>query len=127
MYKRRKSITEIARELRKNPTESEKILWKRLRKRQLGGYRFVRQKPLIYDQNQKNSFFFIADFYCAEKKFVLELDGPIHEYTQYYDYQRDLVLTKLELRTLRIKNKELYKIEIVKTKILNFLERDNTS
>lgn len=122
MPRRRKSITELARELRKNPTESEKILWKQLRKRQLGGFRFVRQKPFIYEQNQNKRFFFIADFYCPEKKLVIEVDGPIHEYQQYYDYQRDLVLEKLGLRTLRIMNEELEDIETVIRKILDLLE-----
>jgi very-short-patch-repair endonuclease len=123
MVKRRKTITELARELRKNPTDSERILWEILRKRRLNGYRFVRQKPFIYDQNQKQRFFFIADFYCAEKKTVVELDGTIHKYTRYYDYQRDLVLKKHGLRTLRISNKELLDVEEVKVVILDFLER----
>ncbi|MDZ7718807.1 MAG: endonuclease domain-containing protein [Balneolaceae bacterium] len=120
--KKRKTITELAREFRKNPTESEKILWEQLRKRRLDGHRFVRQKPLIYEQNQKQRFFFIADFYCAQKKLVIEVDGPVHEYQQYYDYQRDLVLEKLGLRTLRISNRELEDMETVKRKILNLLK-----
>ncbi len=120
MLKRRKSITELARELRKNPTESEKILWEQLRKRRLNGHRFVRQKPLIYEQNQNQRFFFIADFYCAQKKLVIEVDGPVHEYQQYYDYQRDLVVEKLGLRTVRILNDELNDMETVRSKILSF-------
>ena len=122
MPKSRKSITELARELRKNPTESEKILWEQLRKRRLDGHRFVRQKPLVYDQIQNQRFFFIADFYCAEKKLVIEVDGPIHEYQQYYDYQRDLVIEKLGLRTARILNDELNDMEMVKNKILDLLK-----
>lgn len=120
MSKRRKSITELARELRKNPTESEKILWEQLRKRRLNGNRFVRQKPLIYEQNQNQRFFFIADFYCAQKKLVIEVDGPVHEYQKYYDYQRDLVVEKLGLRTVRILNDELNDMETVRSKILSF-------
>ena len=42
-----KSITQIARELRKNPTQPERKLWSILRNKQLGGYRFLRQKPII--------------------------------------------------------------------------------
>lgn len=122
MPKRRKSITELARELRNNPTESEKILWEQLRKRRLSGYRFVRQKPFIYEQNQDKRFFFIADFYCAEKKLVIEVDGSAHEYQEYYDYPRDLVLEKLGVKTLRISNDELNDIEVVRRKILNILE-----
>jgi very-short-patch-repair endonuclease len=111
----------MARELRKNQTESEQILWEHLRKRRLQGYRFVRQKPFIYKQ-QSQKCFFIADFYCPEKKFVIELDGKVHEYQQYYDYQRDQVLKELGLKTLRIKNEELKNIEQVKQKILEHLE-----
>lgn len=118
----KKSITELARELRKNQTESEQILWEHLRKRRLKGYRFVRQKPFIYNQSQSRKYFFIADFYCAEKKFVIELDGKIHEYQQYYDYRRDLILKELGLTTLRIKNEELKNIKHVKKKILECLK-----
>ncbi|MCC5905352.1 MAG: DUF559 domain-containing protein [Balneolaceae bacterium] len=52
MQKRRKSITELARELRKHPTESEKLLWEVLRKRRLAGYRFLRQKAFHLPSNQ---------------------------------------------------------------------------
>jgi leucyl-tRNA synthetase len=83
----------------------------------LAGYKFVRQKPFFYEQNQNQQFFFIANFYCAQKKLVIEVDGPVHEYQQYYDYQRDLVLEKLGLRTVRILNAELENIEEVKSKI----------
>src|SRR5699024_9552307 len=99
MKKRRKSVTELARELRNNPTKSEKLLWEHLRKRRLKGYRFVRQKPFVYKQRNYKRYFFIADFYCAQKKLVVELDGKIHEYRQNYDYNRDLILKKMSLIT----------------------------
>src|SRR5699024_2497657 len=121
MKKRRKSITALARELRKNPTQSEAILWNRLRKRQLKGYRFVRQKPFIYKEENGRKYFFIADFYCAQQKLVIELDGDAHDYQQYYDYQRDLALKGLGLTTVRIKNEELSEMESVKHKILHAL------
>ncbi|HEX6981734.1 MAG TPA: endonuclease domain-containing protein [Balneolaceae bacterium] len=122
MKKRKKSVTELARKLRKNPTESEQLLWEHLRKKRLKKYRFVRQKPFIYKQYNYKRYFFIADFYCPQKKLVIELDGKIHEYQQYYDYQRDLVLEGLGLTTLRIKNGELDDMEQVKRKILEYLE-----
>ena len=121
MYKRKNSITELARELRINPTVSEKRLWKVLRKRRLEGYRFVRQKPFVYDQLDQQRSFFIADFYCAEKKLVIELDGNVHKYQKYYDYQRDLVLKTLGLKTVRITNDELSDMKKVKRKILKEL------
>jgi very-short-patch-repair endonuclease len=122
MSKRRKSITELARELRKNQTHSEKTLWEHLRKKRLQGYRFVRQKPFIYKEDASRKYFFIGDFYCAKKKLVIELDGKVHDYQQYYDYQRDLVLQERGLTTLRIKNEELKNIEKVERKILAYLE-----
>lgn len=51
-------------------TEAEDILWKHLRNKKLNGLKFRRQHPLDI---------FIADFYCHEKKLVIELDGGIHD------------------------------------------------
>ena len=116
----RKTITEMARELRSNPTPSEKILWKYLRKRQLKGYKFLRQKPFVYEQIQDKKYFFIADFYCAQLKLVIELDGKIHDFQKEYDYQRDLVLKNLGLKVLRIKNEELVDMEEVLERIREF-------
>jgi len=122
MIYKKKSITELARELRKNPTPKEKLLWEQLRKRRLSGYRFVRQKPFIYKEAKGKKYFFIADFYCPKKKLVLELDGKIHDYQQYYDYNRDLVLEKLGLSTLRLANNDLKNMQKVKQKILTYLK-----
>jgi len=57
---------EKAKELRTNQTAAEELLWKKLRNKQLNGFKFRRQHPLMQ---------FIADFYCYEKKLVVELDG----------------------------------------------------
>lgn len=120
--KKRKSITELSRELRKGQTPEERELWKHLRKRRLGGYRFLRQKPIIYkEETGFKKYFFIADFYCAEKKLVIELDGKYHDFRKYEDYNRDIVLKKLGLKVIRIKNVELKKIDKVKQKILDEL------
>ena len=116
-----KSITEIARELRKNPTASEKLLWKHLRKRQLQGYKLLRQKPFVHEQRENRRYFYIADFYCAELNLVIEVDGKIHNFQKEYDYQRDLVLNGLGLRVLRIKNEELVDMDGVLERILEFM------
>ena len=60
----------IARQLRKQPTRSEHILWQAIRKRQLGGLRFLRQHPIGPT---------IVDFYCHEKRLAVEVDGGIHK------------------------------------------------
>lgn len=55
-----------ARELRKNPTDAERLLWRKLRLWQIDGFKFLRQQPLgIY----------IVDFACLEKRLVIEIDG----------------------------------------------------
>ncbi len=114
-----KSITELARQLRKNETPSEKILWEILRNRKLSGYKFLRQHPFVY-VNFQRPLFFIADFYCAELLLVIEVDGKIHEYQNDRDEQRDIIMKEKGLRVLRIKNDEVRNIEKVKKNILAF-------
>ena len=59
----------LARRLRLTPTDAETRLWSRLRKKQLGGFRFRRQHPLGS---------YVVDFLCAEAKLVVEVDGGQH-------------------------------------------------
>ena len=118
----RKTITQLARDLRKNQTDSEKILWQNLRARKLNGLKFNRQFPIVYGRNfDGTSHFFIADFYCHEKKLVIELDGKIHDFQKEYDKERDSILNKLGLNVIRIKNEELENISKVLEKIRNQL------
>jgi very-short-patch-repair endonuclease len=127
MKKDSKSITGLARKLRRQPTESEKLLWEELRKRKLSGYKFLRQKPFIYETDNGQKCFFIADFYCAERKLVVEVDGKIHNSRKYYDEQRDLILYGLGLTVLRIKNEDLKQMDMVLTKILKALTQTKTT
>ena len=82
-------IGTVAKELKKNSTESERILWKELRGRRFAGFKFLRQHPIIYKGNMTCYNFFIADFYCDQKKTIIELDGPFHESSEEYDEFRD--------------------------------------
>jgi very-short-patch-repair endonuclease len=116
-----RTIKEIARGLRKSLTESEKILWEELRNRKINGVKFLRQHPLFYFSLNKRTYLFIADFYCAEKKLVIELDGKIHEYKKEYDMNRDAVMFERGLNVLRVKNEELENINNVLLKIKNQL------
>lgn len=118
MKKTKRSITELARELRKNPTESENKLWQILRRKQMKGFKFLRQKPLIYSEKYRVKSFFIADFYCSRLKLVFEVDGKIHDYQKYYDEERDKVIRELGLKVLRIKNEETKNLNHVGMKIL---------
>lgn len=119
------NVTELCRQLRKVMTPSEEILWKLLRNRRFNGNKFTRQKPFFYPSVRVNQrSFFIADFHCAERNLIIELDGPIHDYQREYDASRDEILANLGLRTLRIKNHELKDIDAVKQLILQALEME---
>jgi leucyl-tRNA synthetase len=61
--------------------------------------------------------FFIPDFYCAELKLIIELDGKIHENNKEYDLERDLKLLNKGIYVVRIKNEELGDMD----KIIHFL------
>ena len=121
--KEKLSITELSRQLRRNFTESENLLWQELRNRKLGGYKFNRQFPIIYNEAYGKKDFFILDFYCAEKKIALELDGSVHDNQPEYDRDRDLILLDLGIRVVRYKNEDVIEIEILFGKILEVLMR----
>ncbi len=110
-----------ARQLRRNMTPEEKLLWKNLRARRLNGAKFLRQHPIIYQLHNNRPYYFIADFYCAQKKLVVELDGKIHDFQKEYDQHRDEILKSLGLNVLRIKNAELRDVEAVLKRIKDFL------
>jgi len=116
-----KTIKKHARELRRNLTDSEKVLWEQLRNRRLSGYKFLRQHPIIYKADYKGLNYFIADFYCDSKKTVIELDGSIHDEKEEYDQFRDEEMKLLGLHVLRLKNEELSNMNIVIEKIISFL------
>ena len=86
-----------ARALRAAMTDAEQLLWFRLRRKQLRGVQFYRQKPLGP---------YIVDFYATQGKLVIELDGSQH-YTpegMAADKQRDAFLTNQRLLVLRFNN-----------------------
>jgi very-short-patch-repair endonuclease len=100
----KEEIKLIARGLRKNQTDSENILWKRLKNRSFLNKKFLRQHPIIF-QIEETEIFFIADFFCNEANLVIEIDGEIHSRQTEYDQNRDLIVQKLGIRVIRVKNK----------------------
>lgn len=98
-----------AKELRKNMTTQEKILWSFIRKRQLYGMHFRRQHPYgIY----------ILDFYCFKANLVIEVDGMIHLKQHGYDMERTKYLIASGLTVMRFKNTDIEnRIEWVINKI----------
>ncbi|MGE5474705.1 MAG: endonuclease domain-containing protein [Ignavibacteriales bacterium] len=112
-------MIEITRNLRKKQTESEKIFWDVVRNRKLG-IKFVRQFALCFTY-QGQSRFFIADFFCHEKKLVVEIDGGVHEEQKDYDDLRTYIINQLNIKVVRFKNEELYDIERIKNILKNLL------
>ena len=92
-------IFQIAERLRRDMTASEKIIWDRVCKNQLG-VRIRRQHPV---------WKFIADFYCHEVKLVIEIDGGIHlrSENKEYDISRDIILKEFKIEILRFTNDEV--------------------
>ena len=72
-------LTPIAKRLRRNQTDAEKLLWSRLRGKQMSGRKFKRQAPI--DR-------YVVDFLCAESRLVIELDGGQHATMQQADRLR---------------------------------------
>ena len=104
-------IINNTRMLRENMTVSEKLLWERLKAKQLCGLRFRRQHPI---------FIFIADFYCHEARLVVEIDGEIHDQQVEYDDGRSAEMEKFFIKIIRFTNYEVEnKIEEVIEKITN--------
>jgi len=91
-------ITTRARELRSNPTDAERVLWRHLRLRQIGGYKFRRQRPIGP---------YIVDFVCLEKKLVVEVDGGHHSKQKASDDRRDSWLRSEGLTILRFWDHEV--------------------
>ncbi len=63
----------FARDLRKNQTPAEVKMWEKLRNRKLRGFKFLRQHPILVNQYDGKNSFYIAYFYCSEKKLVVKL------------------------------------------------------
>ena len=85
--------------MRKEPTDAEALLWRKLRRKQLG-VRFRRQYPIAG---------YIVDFYCRRARFAIEVDGGGHavEQQRRYDERRDRVLAQHGVRVLRLWNPEV--------------------
>jgi very-short-patch-repair endonuclease len=115
-------IKKLARKFRNNPTKYEARLWHYIRRKQLNNRQFLRQHPIIYDTAGTVHFFYIPDFYCEQCKLAVELDGKIHETQKERDAIRDKRLMELGITVLRFKNTDLYTIQKVLDKIMEYLD-----
>ena len=108
------NLTNAAKNLRKNSTRVEAILWNQLRARQIEGVKFRRQQPI--DK-------FIVDFVCFEKKLIVELDGGQHAHAHEEDRERDKNLSEKGYTVLRFWNNEVLEnligvLKVIRSKCL---------
>lgn len=109
-------LKEFARNLRNNPTKSEVILWSRLKGKQIQGYDFHRQKPLLN---------YIVDFYCNELNLAIEIDGYSHllDEVKEKDSLKETELNKEGITVMRFADKEIFtNIENVIRAIEGYIE-----
>lgn len=101
MFNKRKIIPynpelkELAKELRRNMTLSEVLLWNELKQKQMLGFDFDRQRPIGN---------YIVDFYCKELSLAIEIDGKSHFNKYDYDEKRQGELEKLGIKILRFED-----------------------
>jgi very-short-patch-repair endonuclease len=90
----------VSRNLRNEMTEDERIIWSHIRRKQMSGVQFYRQKPI--DR-------FVVDFYAPAIKLVLEIDGSQHQEINHavQDKNRDAILGQLGIHVLRIDNNQV--------------------
>jgi very-short-patch-repair endonuclease len=88
----------FARDLRKNATDAERLLWSRLRRQQMDSFKFRRQHSVGP---------YICDFACLEARVVVELDGSQHLEESDRDVRRDSFLRSKGFRVLRFWNNDV--------------------
>ena len=93
-------LKKLAKELRKNMTFAEVVLWNKLKNKAMKGYDFDRQKPIDN---------YIVDFYCKDLKLAIEIDGISHDFDEAFekDKKRQETLEKLGVRFLRFDDREV--------------------
>ena len=87
-----------ARELRKNATPAEKLLWKYLDNKGMCGFKFRRQHPVDG---------FVLDFYCSEGRLAVEIDGDIHRFQKEQDRERQMIIESKGIEFLRFTNEDV--------------------
>jgi very-short-patch-repair endonuclease len=96
------NLKQLARNLRNDSTVGEILLWKELKNKQMYGFDFHRQKPLLN---------YIVDFYCFELGLIIEIDGHYHDHEEQYqlDIKREIELASYDLTILRFTELEVKK------------------
>jgi len=92
-------LKEYARKLRNNSTKSEVLLWNYLKRKQMLGYDFHRQKPISN---------YIVDFFCNELMLAIEIDGESHYGNKTRDNIRQREIEKFGISFIRFDESEIY-------------------
>ena len=90
---------DMRKDLRNYSTSAEGLMWRVLKGRQCGGYKFRRQQGIGP---------YILDFYCPELHLCVELDGSSHDYKFDYDEERSAYLASQGIRVLRYQNEQVF-------------------
>ena len=93
------SQRDLRKSLRNSMTPAEASLWRALRGRGAGGYKFRRQQGIGP---------YVLDFYCPELRLCVELDGNSHDYKFDYDEQRTSYLASQGIRVIRFRNEQVW-------------------
>ena len=95
-------LKEYARQLRNNSTKSEILLWQKLKRKQMYGYDFHRQKPVDN---------YILDFFCYELMLGIELDGYSHQFleVQHKDSLKENTINSIGITVLRFTDEQIFK------------------
>ncbi|WP_420318134.1 endonuclease domain-containing protein [Ekhidna sp.] len=116
-------LKELSRQLRKNSTLSEILLWEELKSKKMYGYQFMRQKPILN---------YIVDFFCSKLNLIIEIDGKSHDHVEAYkaDLKRQNEIEKLGVRFLRfddldVKHNISNVLRTIESYILDFEDRNN--
>jgi len=108
-------LKEKARELRSNSTLSEVLLWNKIKRKQIKGYQFLRQKPM-------NNY--IVDFFCYRLMLAIEIDGDSHIDNENADLKRQEMLESLGINFLRFSDNEVKRnLNGVVQTIANWIEK----
>ena len=100
IYPYNPKLKELARQLRNNSTLAEVLLWQQLKGKQMLGYDFHRQKPVLD---------YIVDFFCHELALAIEIDGISHDHQAAIqdDYLRQQAIESLGIRFLRFTDEQV--------------------
>jgi len=111
-------LKQLAKELRRNMTLSEVLLWNELKQKKMLGFDFDRQRPIGE---------YIVDFYCKDLSLAIEIDGDTHIYRYDYDDERQRTFEKMGVRFLRFEDIKVKKHMLNVLRVIeDWIEKNRT-